>query len=237
MGVDIVEIDLKRTKGGQLVLMHDKTLDRTTTGLGPVSDQTLDDLKRLRLRAGTAHPTAYSIPTFDEELLAARGNVILDIDQGWDFFGDVLKEVRATQTVGQVILNVLPNTSYEEFERREEPIPDDVTLMIVVNMSRPDAKEIIHSYRKHRRTIVQCIFADAELPSVKDMPLYRTKFPVWVNSLWPEQNAGHDDDRAVDQGQPDQSWGWLISRGVNILQTDRPKDLLEYLRQKKLRAR
>jgi hypothetical protein len=55
LGVDIVEMDLKRTKDGQLVLMHDKTLDRTTTGSGPVSDHTLGELQSLTLRAGTHH--------------------------------------------------------------------------------------------------------------------------------------------------------------------------------------
>ena len=34
MGVDMVEIDLKKTKDGHLILMHDKTIDRTTTGKG-----------------------------------------------------------------------------------------------------------------------------------------------------------------------------------------------------------
>jgi hypothetical protein len=53
LGVDIVELDLKRTRDGQFVVMYDSTLDRTTTGSGPVSDRTLEELKRLNLRAGT----------------------------------------------------------------------------------------------------------------------------------------------------------------------------------------
>jgi glycerophosphoryl diester phosphodiesterase len=236
LGVDIVEIDLKKTSDDQLVLMHDKTLDRTTTGSGDVSNYTLAQLKRLRLRAGTGHPTSYSIPTFSEELAAARDQVIIDVDQGWGYFTDVLREVQATQTIGQVIVNVLPNTSFEEFERQEGAIPDEVTVMIVVNMGRPDADAIIRSYRTHKRTIVQCIFADDQLASVRHIPVYRRQFPIWINSLWPEQNADHDDDRAVDQGQQDQSWGWLISCGANIVQTDRPKELLKYLRQKKVRG-
>jgi glycerophosphoryl diester phosphodiesterase len=236
LGVDIVEIDLKKTSDDQLVLMHDKTLDRTTTGSGDVSNYTLAQLKRLRLRAGTGHPSSYSIPTFSEELTAARGNVIIDVDQGWDYFVDILKEVRATQTAGQVIVNVLPNTSYEEFTRREGTIPEDVTVMIVVDMSRPDAEAILRSYETHKRTIVQCIFADDQLASVRHIPVYRRQFPIWINSLWPEQNANHDDDRAVDQGQKDQSWGWLTAHGATIVQTDRPKELLEYLRQKMLRG-
>ena len=41
MGVDIVEIDVQRTKDGQLILMHDPKLDRTTTGKGLIADTTL----------------------------------------------------------------------------------------------------------------------------------------------------------------------------------------------------
>jgi len=41
MGVDMVEIDLAMTKDSVLILMHDKTLDRTTTGKGKVSDHSL----------------------------------------------------------------------------------------------------------------------------------------------------------------------------------------------------
>jgi glycerophosphoryl diester phosphodiesterase len=237
MGVDIVEFDLKKTSDGQLVVMHDKTLDRTTTGSGAVSDHTLAEVERLKLRAGTGHPTAYSIPTFGEELAEAKGRVILDVDQGWDYFPDVLREVQATQMTGQAILNAQPNTPYDEFVKREGPVPANVTLMIVVSMGRPDAEAIINSYRAHPRTIVQCIFGDERLASVQHISDYRKESPVWVNSLWPEQNAGHDDDRAVDQGEQDQTWGWLIKRGVNILQTDRPRELLEYLRQRALRGR
>lgn len=36
MGVDVVELDLQRTKDGKLILMHDSKLDRTTTGKGKV---------------------------------------------------------------------------------------------------------------------------------------------------------------------------------------------------------
>lgn len=45
MGVDIVEIDIQKTKDGKLILMHDGTLDRTTTGKGKIADWTLDSIK------------------------------------------------------------------------------------------------------------------------------------------------------------------------------------------------
>ena len=40
MGVDIVELDVQRTKDGQLILMHDPTLNRTTTGKCAIADTT-----------------------------------------------------------------------------------------------------------------------------------------------------------------------------------------------------
>ena len=44
---DAVELDAKLTKDGHIVLHHDKTLDRTTTGSGRLSDHRLDELKAL----------------------------------------------------------------------------------------------------------------------------------------------------------------------------------------------
>jgi glycerophosphoryl diester phosphodiesterase len=50
MRVDAVELDLCITKDDQIILMHDVTLDRTTTGKGLVSDWTLDSLKTLNFK-------------------------------------------------------------------------------------------------------------------------------------------------------------------------------------------
>ncbi|MEE0423915.1 MAG: glycerophosphodiester phosphodiesterase, partial [Prevotella sp.] len=46
--------------------------------------------------------------------------------------------------------------------------------------------------------------------------------------------GGHDDDRAVELKQPEESWGWIVGQGTKIIQTDRPALLLDYLRAKKL---
>ncbi|MCP1299079.1 DUF4996 domain-containing protein [Chryseobacterium sp. S0630] len=53
---------------------------------------------------------------------------------------------------------------------------------------------------------------------------------MWVNSLWPHHNAGNNDDLVLDH--PDLYW--YINKGVNIIQTDRPKELIHYLKSKNL---
>ena len=47
LGVDQIETDIRVTKDGELVLMHDATVDRTTDGTGKVIDYTLAELKQL----------------------------------------------------------------------------------------------------------------------------------------------------------------------------------------------
>src|SRR4029079_11949264 len=46
-GAEYAETDIRRTADGQLVLLHDATLDRTSNGRGPVSSMTLADVRRL----------------------------------------------------------------------------------------------------------------------------------------------------------------------------------------------
>lgn len=83
-GVDIAEVDVRRTRDGVLVLMHDPTVDRTTNGSGRVSWLTYAQLSGLRLKAGRggaeAPMTSYRIPTLEEALRRADGRIMLEID-------------------------------------------------------------------------------------------------------------------------------------------------------------
>jgi glycerophosphoryl diester phosphodiesterase len=77
----MLEIDPRYSKDGQIVLVHDATLDRTTTGRGKVADFTVQELKQLRLKDAAGNVTEYQIPTLDEALKWARGKTILVLDQ------------------------------------------------------------------------------------------------------------------------------------------------------------
>ncbi len=77
----MLEVDPRLTKDGAIVLHHDATLERTTTGRGRVADFTLAELKQLRLKDSADNVTEYTIPTLDEALEWARGKTILVLDQ------------------------------------------------------------------------------------------------------------------------------------------------------------
>lgn len=77
----LLEVDPRYTKDGAIVLMHDATLERTTTGQGNVADYTLAQLKELRLKDTEGNLTDYRIPTLDEALAWAKGKTVLVLDQ------------------------------------------------------------------------------------------------------------------------------------------------------------
>ncbi len=86
-GPGLMEIDVAQLKDGTLILMHDYTLDRTTTGTGKFKDVTWDYVKTLNLKDNEGRMTAYKVPLLRDVLLWAKGRAIvtLDIKRGTDF--------------------------------------------------------------------------------------------------------------------------------------------------------
>ncbi|MDR6808318.1 glycerophosphoryl diester phosphodiesterase [Dyadobacter sp. BE34] len=75
------EIDPRLTKDSVIVLMHDATLDRTTTGKGKLSDYTYEELKKFRLKDAEGNVTNFPIPTLSEVIEWARGKTVLNLDR------------------------------------------------------------------------------------------------------------------------------------------------------------
>ncbi|MDN5288318.1 MAG: glycerophosphodiester phosphodiesterase family protein [Mucilaginibacter sp.] len=74
------EVDPRLTKDSVVVLMHDETLDRTTTGKGKVSDYTFAELQQFRLKDPQGNVTDYKIPTLKEVILWSKGKTVLNLD-------------------------------------------------------------------------------------------------------------------------------------------------------------
>lgn len=77
----IFEIDPRLSKDSIPVMVHDATLERTTTGKGKVIDYTWKELKKLRLKDKQGQETNYRINTLDEMIKWAKGKTILNLDK------------------------------------------------------------------------------------------------------------------------------------------------------------
>ena len=75
------ELDPRLTKDSVIVLMHDATLDRTTTGSGNVSDYTWEELQRFRLKDCRGQVTGCRIPTLEAVIEWSRGKTVINLDK------------------------------------------------------------------------------------------------------------------------------------------------------------
>lgn len=73
LGVDLVELDVHLTRDGHLVVIHDPTLERTTSGIGEVRAATLGEIQEYRLRGPDGRLTGERVPRLDEVLALVAG--------------------------------------------------------------------------------------------------------------------------------------------------------------------
>jgi glycerophosphoryl diester phosphodiesterase len=75
LGADGIEIDVFLCKSGEIVLFHDKTLEKLTNGDGNIEDKNLEELRKLKVLN-----SSYSIPTLEEVLKSIDKDVFLNIE-------------------------------------------------------------------------------------------------------------------------------------------------------------
>lgn len=229
MGVDIVEIDVSKTKDGHLILMHDKTVDRTTNGKGLVSELTLDSIKKLYLRNGLGRASEFKVPTLEEAMLVAKGRITVNLDKADKYFDDVYQILERTGTIEQTIIK--SDKPYAALKQQFGKHLDEMIFMPVVNIKDTTTIQDLKPILNMQYPFYEIVFEKENkelLLYIKDQ-LKDTKSVIWINALWPSLCGGYSDDRALKDTNA--TWGYLIdSLGARILQTDRPAYLIEYLR-------
>ncbi|HEY0865098.1 MAG TPA: glycerophosphodiester phosphodiesterase family protein [Lacunisphaera sp.] len=228
MGVDVIEVDVRRTKDGRFVIIHDTTLDRSTTGEGRVSDFTLAELRQLRLRDGLGSPTEETIPTLEEALDAARGRVVINLDKSAEHPAEIFQVVERENALGYALFSV--TQPLPEFEQSYPGLLAKIPhFMLVVSDTGKNCDALIGPYLAQRKPdVLQIVFSREDRPALDWVERARAaEVRVWFNALWPHHNAGHNDDRALTD--PEGAYGWLVARGATMIQTDRPRLLMEYL--------
>lgn len=235
MGVDIVELDLKKTKDGEIVIMHDATINRSTNGTGKPADYTLEEIKKFRLKNGLGRVTNNTIPTLKEVMLALKSSgVKVNLDKSYPYYHEAFAVLKETGTNNQAIFkSELP---FDSLKNKYPDLISSITYMPVVNLDKPEAKKIITDYLKGMKPYAfELIFTKDTSAILHDNRfITKTGSKIWINSLWASLNGGHDDDKAVEEGNEKDSWDWILNCGATIIQTDRPQLLLEYLRRKQL---
>lgn len=219
IGVDIVEIDIRKSKDGQLVIMHDKTIDRTTNGAGKVDDFTLAELKEFRLKLGN-DITNEQIPTFEEVLQLTKGKMLLDVDFKLEGEAAVRHTFKLIETYGmedQILffLYDYPETAqYQKLNKDIKIMPRAYSRKDIRNIRKLEDISIIHIDDSYYRNGTM-------------RRLIKSGYRVWINALGKY-------DRMETEAKNSGFDALLSRKYVNVIQTDLPEELLSYLRLRNL---
>ncbi len=227
-GVDILEIDVRLSKDRIPMIIHDTSLDRTTTGKGMVADWPLDSLKTLFLKDATGAVTEERIPTLEEVMLMAKGKILIYLDKSYNTVPEILPVLERTGTLHQAIF--VSKFPYNQAMDQFGDLLEKVIYVPVIEYKIPDLVSYANEYMSKAdfqayQVRVDSVDSDAYRiwQKLKSQP---TK--LFVAATWAHHTMGHDD--ALSRTKPDQGWGWLIDQGFTMIETNRPYDLLEYLR-------
>lgn len=220
IGVDIIETDVRETKDGVLVCMHDGTIDRTTTGKGKVEDLTYAELQQYFLLYN-GKPTLEKIPTFKEALQLIKGKIMLDIDFKADgnraalSTAKMLRNMKIEKQCLFFLYDYKDAVGLHKMNKKIQFMPRayskaDVDSILKMNLASP----AIHGD--------ESFYTDALMGKIRS----RGK-RVWMNAL------GKYDD--LEEVKKDSGFDELLQKQqINIIQTNYPEELLVYLRTKGL---
>ena len=234
MGVDIVEIDLALTLDSGLVLCHDRTIDRTTSGKGLIAEITYDSIRRVNLRAGQNAVTHWKVPTLEEALILCKDKIVVNIDKGFQYYGLIHPLLEKYGMLEQVLIksNVTADRAAATFSKYD----DNCLFMPIVNFGKKSYRKILESYERLKYPLLAYEICWSEYtPEVETCmrEVVAGGSKLWVNSLWPSLNGGLCDDAAIE-GDPAEVYGKLVDMGATMIQTDRPELLISYLRSRGL---
>ena len=202
-GADFVEIDLRETKDGHLVSVHNHTVDAyTEDARGPVHEFSLEELRALNIGSPVAPEWADErIPTFEEILALCQGRIgiYLDLKQG-----SVDKMVALVRQY-DMTHDVLWYASTMHLRQLRETCPECILM--------PDPGP------------------EQNLPRTFDLFTPQVVASVWRHLSESFVRICHEAGTLVivDDGGPD-SWDTLLAWGVDGIQTDQVNELIEYLK-------
>jgi glycerophosphoryl diester phosphodiesterase len=234
LGVDVMETDVRVTKDGVLVIIHDPTVERMTDGHGAVETMTLAELKALQLRANqggaNAPLTDQRILTLDEMLDHARGRIVLNLDIKTMIHGEVVAAVLRAHDADGVIVKTLASTGTAQPLSAIAPF-NAVPFMPVLRYPHAET-ELLNVMRGQLTAERKPVgfelppLSPAVLPAIGDIAR-KAGVRIWINTLGGGYVSGQGGD-ADALNDPHRVWGALYRTGVSMIQTDQPEALIAF---------
>ena len=210
-GADYVEVDLRTSRDGKLVVLHDESVKKMTGKDALIRNLNFDEIKNLKIAPVVPEDAkTYSIPTFESVLALCKGkiNIYLDFKDA-----DVAKTYHLIRRAGMQH-NVVVYLNKEEQYAQWKKIAPAVPLMASLPENSTASK--IQDFLRKTPVDVVDNAQDTGLINI----LHHNKIEVWLDVQSMDENPA--------------KWDHALSLGVDGLQTDHPEQLIKYLNTKKL---
>lgn len=234
-GTDMIEIDVEMSADGKLMIFH--------PGMEPIhlwcaerlTRMTAEEISHLRYVNFDRNPTQFGIATLDEVLEQFGNRCLINVDKFWGHPKEIYEAIRRHGMIDRVVVKSALN---EKVLSVLEEVAPDVPFMPIVRDTHPEHENLMR--RKINYIGAEVLFredsAEVASPAFLDR-MHRDGKLVWANAIiynYREQlSAGHSDDRSLT-GDPADGWGWLAKRGFDLIQTDWPLMMREYLESENL---
>ncbi len=216
----VIECDVSITKDSVLILMHDKTLDRTTTGRGNVTDMLYDDVKDLLLVDNEGDTTSFRVPTLDKVLAWGKGKALftLDVKRGVPFE----KVIATVEKFDAASYAAIITYRIQDAELVYSMNPE---MMISVSAGDDGALEQIAKSGIPAKNLLG--FVGTREPEIAH---YKKIQKLGIKTIL--GTLGNLDKSAIAKGD-DSAYLTYIKNGANIIATDRPLEVSRVLSTKK----
>ncbi len=214
IGVDGVEVDVRDTKDGALVLMHDAEVDRTTDGTGKVDELTLDEIEALHVDPGplAGEWDCLRVPTLAELFAATKGRLFIDLDLKTNRIDLVAQAVEEAGVVDEVFFS---SGSNDKLVQARALLPG---ARIQV---RPDTLEAIDAATALFDPPPEIYEVPTSLIAEAAAPVHALGRKVFADIFAHDLGAGLQGDASY--------YLELFDQGVDIVQSERPLAVLAAL--------
>ena len=194
-------------------------------------DITYDSIQRCFLRTAHGVRTPQKMPTLREALEVCKDRIVVNIDQGYEFYDMALKISEELGVTEQMLIK--GKRPAEAVAAKFGEYEHNMMYMPIIDILKPQGQELFGEYMS--KGIVPLAYEvcwNEYTPEVKDCmeKVVESGSKLWVNSLWESLCGGLCDDVAWESGDPGSVYGKLLDMGATMIQTDRPELLISYLR-------
>jgi glycerophosphoryl diester phosphodiesterase len=216
LGADYIEVDVRTTADGKLVLSHDPTVDRCTNGTGEIARMNFDEIRALDAGVRMASEFAGTrVPTFDEVLDYARDKIDIYVDVKQVSARDLVEHIAAHRMADHVVIySGRISKEIRQIDPKLKIMPEAVSL-------------------DWTRRIIADLHPGVIAFGASDWKPEIIRLAKDSGAQLYVDRQGADGSGPTDNPQ---KWQAAIDQGADGIQTDRPGELVRYLREKGYKA-